>query len=412
MRVLMFGWEFPPHQAGGLATATVGLVKGLVGNGTDVVLTVPFPVDVNPVPGLRLLGAPGEPSVATHRVASPLEPYASAERYQEVFRRTVAAQPGNRAVYGRDLFAEVDRFAAAARQLASRERHDVIDAHDWITFPAGIAARAVSGRPFVAHLHATEYDRTGGPGNPAIREREGAGLLAADRVICNSRRLAEQCVQLFGVDPARVDVVHWGIDAAPAPDAADPTPPGRGPVVLFLGRVTSQKGPDYFIEMAARVVPLVPDCRFVVAGGGDMLPGLMEQVAALGLTHRVRFAGGLAGPEVTRAFRSADVCVMPSRSEPFGLVALESLLAGTPCIMPRQAGVAEVVRNAFKVDHWDVDDIANKVVALLRHRVLRQELSARGREELALPRFGLAEPARLTETSYRRALAGARRLHA
>jgi glycosyltransferase involved in cell wall biosynthesis len=315
-------------------------------------------------------------------------------------------------VYGGDLFAEVDRFAETARAVAGAETHDVIDAHDWITFPAGIAARAVSGRPFVAHLHATEYDRTGGPGNPAIRERERSGLLAADRVVCNSRRLAEQCVQRFGVDPGRVDVVHWGIDGSAETAPSAPAPAAVGPVVLFLGRVTSQKGPDYFIEMAARVAPLVPDCRFIVAGSGDMLPGLMERTAVLGLTNRVRFAGGLAGDDVTRAFRLADVCVMPSRSEPFGLVALESLLAGTPCIMPRQAGVSEVVRNAFKVDHWDVDDIANKVVAILRHRALREELSRKGREELALPRFGLAEPARLTESSYRRAIDTGGMIHA
>lgn len=414
MKVLMFGWEFPPYQAGGLATATVGLVKGLVGQGTEVVLSVPFPVEENPVPGLRLLGTRAPDLLTVHRVPSPLEPYTSAARYQEVFTTAVAANPARRAVYGADLFEEVERFAGHARALAATVAHDVIDAHDWITFAAGIAARNVSGRPLVAHLHATEYDRTGGPGNPAIRERERAGLVAADRVVCNSRRLAEQCVQLFGVDPARVDVVHWGIDAEPIRRPGVRPPPQRrdSPVVLFLGRVTSQKGPDYFIEMAGRVARFVPRARFVVAGNGDMLPWLMERAAELGIADRVRFAGGLSGADVSRAFRMADVCVMPSRSEPFGLVALESLLEGTPCIMPREAGVAEVVRNAFKVDHWDVDEIADKVVAILKHRSLRDELSERGREELAQPRFSLAEPARLTEQSYQRAVATARIHHA
>lgn len=405
----MFGWEFPPFQAGGLATATVGLVKGLLRNEVEVTLVVPFDVDRSPIPELRLLGASGrDEGLVVRRLDSPLLPYQTAQDYAEVFaQRQGRAQTPERPVYGSDLFAEVERFTALAARIAAEEPHDVIDAHDWITFGAGLAARAVSGRPLVAHIHATEYDRTGGPGNPVIYDRERAGMRQADRVVSNSRRLKHQCVQRYGVPPDRIDVVHWGIDAEEALDA-----PGRErlsfgestPVVLFLGRVTSQKGPDFFIEMAGRVAPFVPDTRFLVAGHGEMLPRLMHRAAELGIAHRVLFTGGLTGADVARAYRMADVCVMPSRSEPFGLVALESIRHGTPIVMPREAGVAEVVQNAFKVEPWDIDDMAAKVVALLRHRALREELSERGRSEVDLPRFGLDEPARRTRASYHAAM--------
>ncbi len=409
----MFGWEFPPFQAGGLATATVGLVKGLLRNGVHVTLVVPFEAGASPIPGLRLVSA------ATHseelkvlRIDSPLLPYQTERQYSEVFAGARERRAGPvRGPYGANLFAEVERFSRLAGRIAKTEPHDLIDAHDWITFAAGLAAREASGRPLVAHIHATEFDRVGGPGNPAIVERERAGMAAADRVITNSHRLRSQCIERYGVAADRIDVVHWGVDSDERPSIPDdrsPFPPGT-PVVLFLGRVTSQKGPDYFIEMAGRVATFVPEARFVVAGNGDLLPHLMERAAELGIAHRTLFAGGLQGPDVARAYRLADVCVMPSRNEPFGLVALESLLHGTPIVMPRDAGVAEVVQNAFKVDAWDIDAMTDKVVAILRHRVLRAELSDRGRLELDLPRFGLDEPARRTAESYRRALgAGAR----
>ena len=404
MRVLMFGWEFPPYQAGGLATATVGLVKGLIRIGIEVTLVVPFPVTENPVPGLRLLGSEESRKLIVLRVPSPLTPYGGAEEYQEVFRHS--ALGARRSVYGGDLFAEVERFAGLAGEIAGREPHDVIDAHDWIAFAAGLRAREVSGKPLVAHIHAIEFDRTGGDGNPEIARRERAGLMAADRVVSNSHRLRDLCVERYQVDPRKIDVVHWGIDAdsgrPPATIGTSPLGPDT-PVVLFLGRVTSQKGPDYFLEMAAKTSRYVPRAHFVVAGNGDMLPYLIHRSAELGIADRVHFAGGVGGADLERVYRMADVCVMPSRSEPFGLVALESLSNGTPCIVPKSAGVAEVVQNAFKIDSWDVDAMTDRVVAILKYPGLRDELSERGRHEMSLPRFTLEEPARLTAQSYHHA---------
>ena len=404
----MFGWEFPPYQAGGLATATVGLVKGLLRVGIEVTLVVPFPVGETPIAGLRLLGADGHsPHLTVHRVASPLTPYGGAQEYHEVFARTHPGAGPARPVYGTDLFAEVERFAGLAGEIAAREPHDVIDAHDWIAFAAGLRAREVSGKPLVAHIHAIEFDRTGGDGHPEIARREHDGLMAADRVVSNSYRLRDLCVERYQIEPGKFDVVHWGIDdELGSPDVAIGTSPlgPETPVVLFLGRVTSQKGPDYFLEMAAKVARYVPQAHFVVAGNGDMLASLIHRSAELGIADRVHFTGGLAGADLERVYRMADVCVMPSRSEPFGLVALESLQNGTPCIIPKNAGVAEVVQNALKVDPWDVDEMTNKVVAILKYPGLRDELSERGRHEVSLPRFALDEPARMTGASYRHAV--------
>lgn len=408
MRVLMFGWEFPPHQAGGLATATVGLVKGLLRVGVEVTLVVPFPVSESPIAGLRLVGAEESPALRVHRIPSPLDPYGTVQGYADGLRSERGRSGADRSPYGGDLMAEVERFTSLAAEIAEREPHDVIDAHDWITFQAGVRARARSGRPLVAHIHAIEFDRTGSDGNPLIAGRERDGLAAADRVIANSHRLKRLCVDRYGVVADKVDVIHWGIDGSPGAEVAEraPAPFGPGtPIALFLGRVTSQKGPDLFLEMAARVARLVPTAHFVMAGTGDLLGGLIERAAELGLADRVHFTGGLGGADVARAFRMADVCVMPSRSEPFGLVALESLLHGTPCVVAREAGVAEVVRNAIKVDCWDLDEMTNQVASILRHRPLRDELADRGRREVGLPRFALDEPARLTAATYRAATA-------
>jgi glycogen synthase len=419
MRVLMFGWEFPPFQAGGLATATVGLVKGLLRNQVGVTLVVPFPADQSPLPELRLVSA--DQSVETreltvHRVASPMRPYDGAEQYQEVFAsitRQHRRQGGP--VYGANLYDEVARYAALAGGIAASEPHDLIDTHDWITFMAGLEARKVSGKPLVAHIHATEFDRSGEGANPDICHREWLGLTGADRIVANSHAIKRVCVERYLVSEDKIDVVHWGVDADSFPadmprhnpfvSARQAEPRRQPPVILFLGRVTRQKGPDYFIEAAAKVAPLVPDAKFVVAGSGDLLPRIIRRAAELGIADRVLFTGGVQGREVHQLYRMADVFVMPSVSEPFGLVALESLRNGTPCIIPRSAGVAEVVRNAFKIDFWDVDAMADRIVALTRYSALRQELSANGEAEVRSSRFSLEEPARLTADSYRRALA-------
>jgi glycogen synthase len=406
MRVLMFGWEFPPFQAGGLATATLGLVKGLLNRGIEVTLVVPFSLSAaSDVPNLRLVSAADpRPGLRSIRIDSPLAPYAGEEEYRVLAEQGTAGTRGG-AIYGADLFAEVARYADIAEQIARDEPHDVIDTHDWITFEAGRRARAVSGKPLVAHIHATEYDRCGGPGNPEIHRREALGMLLADRVISNSRTLKRQVVECYGIPAGKIDVVHFGIEVPDSLQPIDDVPVARGrPTVLFLGRVTRQKGPEYFLEVARKVADHVADAEFILAGTGDQLPGIIERAVELDLIDRLHFAGAVKGPEVDRLYRAADVCVMPSVSEPLGLVALESLRNGTPCIIPKNAGVAEVLRHAMRVDFWDIDDMADKVIGLLCHPPLWEELSDGGLAEVRSPRMGLDEAARRTGEAYATAL--------
>ncbi len=413
----MFGWEFPPNVAGGLATATLGLVTGLLECGVDVTMVVPFRTDTPSAPaGLRLIQAPEVATrlaarLSVRRVESALVPYGTARSYAEAILgmsdvHTLRAGRGMAHVYGPDLYTEVERFADVAAQIAREEPHDVIDCHDWMTYAAGVRARAVSGRPFVAHIHATEFDRSPFGANPAIVDRERAGLRSATRVVSNSRVLKRRVVQEYGVPPDLIDVIHWGVERRdPPPDIRDPGPFGSaGPVVLFVGRVTHQKGPRYFVETARRVSDFLPAARYIVAGEGDELPDTMMRAAELGIADRVFFTGGLSRSEIERVFAFADICVMPSVSEPFGIVALESLRSGIPCIVPRDSGAAEALTNVLRVDFWDIDEMTNQVVALARYPALHSELRARGLAELALPRFTLTEPARLTIASYDRAL--------
>jgi glycogen synthase len=393
----MFGWEFPPFRAGGLATATQGLVKGLVRQGVDVTLVVPFAAGDSQIPGLRLVSAP---RVAVRRVDALLSPYTSAAVY------LAEREPhGPTAVYGRDLFHEVDRYAAIARTIAADEPHDVIDTHDWLTYAAGLEARRVSGRPMIAHIHATELDRAAvGHENPTIFHREHHGLHAANRVIANSRFLERRVVDNFGVPANRVDVVHWGVDG---PRIDPHAPVDRAlfrPLVLFVGRVTYQKGPRFIIDLARRVSAFLPRARFVVCGDGDAFPDTVNYAVDQGVADRVLFTGGLPQSDVERLYQMADVCVMPSVHEPFGLVALESLRNGTPCIIPIGSGVAEVLENVFKVDFWDVDAMTNAVVALARYPILHETMRERGVAEMNDPRFTLDEPARRTAAVYARAI--------
>ena len=404
MRVLMFGWEFPPFQAGGLATATLGLVKGLLARGTEVTLVVPFAASGTDVPGLRLVSAAEpRPGLRSIRVESPLQPYAGAEEYLVLSDRR--AGTAGSSVYGSNLFDEVERYADIAATIAAEEPHDLIDTHDWITFAAGARAREVSGKPLVAHIHATEYDRCGGRGNPEIHRRERAGMLEADRVISNSAMLRRRVMEEYEIPGDKIDVVHFGVEASAEKSATEDLPVADGrPTVLFLGRVTRQKGPEYFIETARRVADHVPRVQFVVAGTGDLLPHVIERTVELDLADRVHFAGPVPAADVDRLYRAADVCVMPSVSEPLGLVALESLRNGTPCVIPKESGVAEVVRHAFRVDFWDVEETANKVVGLLTHPALWEEMSEAGLEKVRSPKLGLDEAAGKTAAVYARTL--------
>lgn len=303
--------------------------------------------------------------------------------------------------YAGDLFDAAQRYARLAVSLARRETFDVIHAHDWLTYPAGLALRAVARKPLVVHVHATEFDRAGADVNAQVYDIERAGMHGADRVVVVSELTRSICERKYGVAPERIDVVYNGVERSAAQPASGARIERDDKIVLFLGRITSQKGPEYFIQAAKRVLEKVPSARFVVAGSGDQGVKMVEQAAAAGIGPRVLFTGFLRGDDVRRVFDMASCYVMPSVSEPFGIAALEAMRSETPVIVSKQSGVAEVLEHALKVDFWDVEEMANKIVAVLRHPPLRETLREHG--SIELHRLTWERAADLVVRSYHRA---------
>lgn len=309
-------------------------------------------------------------SLPSPRTEAPAPPRAVCERLE--FRGD----------YGADLFGEVERYARCVAELVASERFDLVHAHDWMTFPAGELAAQRLGVPLVAHVHASEYDRSGDHPDERIRRIEQHGVEVASRVVCVSHYTAGILRTRYHASDEKLRVVHNAVTRTEQRERLRTTKSLPEPIVLFLGRVTFQKGPEYFLEAARRVVDVEPNVKFVMVGAGDMLPKMVERAARLGLARHVHFTGFLKGPDVERIYAMADVYVMPSVSEPFGISPLEALALDTPVIVSRQSGVSEVLSNALKVDFWDVDEIANKIVALLRYPALREHVRAAGGDEV------------------------------
>ena len=278
---------------------------------------------------------------------------------------------------------EVARYAVVAAQVAKdlEGQFDVIHAHDWLTYYAGIAAKRVSGKPLVVHMHATEYDRSGENVNTQVYAIERAGMHAADRVIAVSNLTRNIVINRYGVPADKVVTVHNAVRFAENSGKV----PERGvkdKIVTFLGRITYQKGPDYFVEAAAKVLKRVPDVRFVMAGSGDMMNHVIRRVARLGIADRFHFTGFLRGEDVHKMFQLSDVYVMPSVSEPFGISPLEAMRSNVPVIISKQSGVAEVLDYAVKVDYWDVDALADAIYGLIKYPALSGMFASKGLEEV------------------------------
>lgn len=300
--------------------------------------------------------------------------------------------------YGGNLMDEVARYALAVEQIARKREFDVIHAHDWMSVPAGLAAARASKKPLVLHVHACEHDRSGDRVNTEVKAIEQLGLDGADRVVCVSHYTAGKLRRHYRVDDSKLRIVHNALTQKEQKERVRVEKNIGEPIVLFLGRVTFQKGPDYFLEAASRVVRVRPEVKFVIAGSGDMLPSMIERAARMGLARNVHFTGFLQGEDVERMYAMADVYVMPSVSEPFGISPLEAMALDTPVILSRQSGVSEVLRNALKVDFWDVADMANKILALLSYPALLDQLKEEGREEVRAMRW--EHPAGLVRDVY------------
>lgn len=404
MRILMFGWEFPPRVSGGLGTACFGMTKALAALGHDITFLLPQ-AEAAASPFLELVPAFGPPSpgdgpeegesqilrrLTLRPLPALLTPYLDAGRYGELYRSRQGKFGEGAPIYGPDLVAEVLRYGRAAGAAARRYAFDIIHAHDWMTVPAALMARRISKKPLVLHVHSLEYDRSGENVNQEILWIEREGLRQADRIIAVSRRTERMIVERYGIEPGRISVVYNAVSRGEAQGLYRAERSGKRKLVLFLGRITFQKGPDYFVEAAARVLKVLPDVTFVMAGDGNMIGQMIERVGELGIGERFHFTGFLQGEEIERIFSLSDLYVMPSVSEPFGISPLEAMLYDVPVILSRQSGAAEILSHAIKVDFWDVDQIAAKIIAILKHPALAEEMAGRAKEELRKIRWETA----------------------
>lgn len=409
MRVLMFGWEFPPHIAGGLGTACYGIVKGLAHNGVETMFVMPSASGDEDKSAADIINASDVPVEITDtmnvddfldkvqfvHIGTNMVPYLDPEEFHTLVEEDRKRQVRDFTVnyghtykfsgkYGSNLMEEVARYAMVGGTIAMthKDEFDVIHAHDWLTYNAGIAAKRLSGKPLVVHVHATSFDRSSDNNiDTRVYEIEKRGMEAADKVITVSDLTRNIVITKYGIDPAKVVTVHNAVDFSGRSEVK--VEKGvKDKVVTFLGRITFQKGPEYFIEAAAKVLKRCDNVRFVMAGSGDMMNRSIRQVARLGISDRFHFTGFLRGNEVQKMFALSDVYVMPSVSEPFGISPLEAMRSGVPSVISRQSGAAEVLKYAFKVDFWDVDAMADEIYALLQYPALSQFASKFGYDEV------------------------------
>lgn len=401
----MYGWEFPPHISGGLGTACFGLTQALVSVGHRITFVLPkAPALGNDSSHVTLVGSdqvhisPAEMKARSgfclETVDSPLSPYINSEEYTRVLHYLkqiiqnepdITDKPPLLALsgdYGVNLMAEISRYASVAGKIAKKVAHEVIHVHDWITIPAGIEAQRVSRRPLVVHIHSLEYDRCGENVNPNVYEIERRGMEQADGIISVSHLTKTRIVKQYGISPDKITVIYNGITRKPAGIRVRTPKSIRNKIVLFLGRITFQKGPDYFVEAAAKVLSVRQDVTFVMVGSGDMMNRMITRTAELKIGNHFYFPGFLRGEDVAKMYSMSDLYVMPSVSEPFGISPLEAMEHGVPVIISRQSGVAEVVGSVFKVDFWDTRQLAGKMLALLHYPELGKAMIHNGAREL------------------------------
>ena len=402
----MFGWEFPPHIAGGLGTACYGMVKGLYKNNVDVIFVVPKAYGDEDASVVDIVNASSvEIDIYDKKyidlikrmtyieVESALIPYIGPveyERYIEKLHKSsnifdnpiYRAKYEFRGSYGANLMDEVARYALVASQITSEHSFDVIHAHDWLTYSAGIAAKNASGKPLVVHVHATEFDRTGENVNTIVYQLEKAGMEAADKVIAVSNLTAETIIKKYGISAEKVVTVHNAVEPSDTKGLENIKKNVKEKVVTFLGRLTFQKGPEYFVEAAKLILEKDDNVRFVMAGSGDLFEKMVKYVARLGISTHFHFTGFLKGEEVDRMFALSDVFVMPSVSEPFGIVPLEAMRLNVPVVISKQSGVSEVLEYALKVDFWDVNAMADAIYGLLHYDALNEMYKRCGKDEI------------------------------
>lgn len=427
----MFGWEFPPHISGGLGTACYGMTRGLAYRGVEVIFVVPKSYGDEDQTSVRLVGAsevpvkrrtyvfnPGKPGSSESKelssgyemtyieVGSRMLPYLSPEEFEnyskEHFQTTelgvreleAGSQAGTAQIteivgtfdftgkYGPDLMQEVSNYALVSSEIAHEQSFDIIHAHDWLTYPAGIAAKRMSGKPLIVHVHATEFDRSGENYNTVVYAIEKSGMEEADLVITVSNLTRNIVINRYGINPDKVVTVYNAVEPGAESNPEAFTKSVDEKVVTFLGRITFQKGPEYFMEAANKVLKHANNVRFVMAGSGDLLRKMIRYAARLGITEKFHFTDFLKGRDVDNMFAISDVYVMPSVSEPFGISPLEAMRSNVPVIISKQSGVSEILKHAIKIDFWDVDAMADAIYGLITYEALPMMFRQYGREEV------------------------------
>jgi len=405
MKVLMFGWEFPPHIAGGLGTACYGLTKGLAKNNVDVLFVMPKASKDEDETYVKIVNASDVEVDArfTHlqtfsdnvqflEVESKLVPYIGLDEYYHIVDQLNSGILEEEQInekrkyefsgkYTSNLMNEVEHYAIVAAEIARKYDFDIIHAHDWLTYKAGIAARKVSGKPLVVHVHATEYDRSSEKNrNDIVYGLEHYGMHEADAVCAVSDLTRNIVIEKYGVPAVKVFTLHNAVEPTEKEVVRKKYVDEK--IVTFLGRVTFQKGPEYFIEAAKKVLEKVPNVRFVLAGDGDMMAQTISRVAELGIADRFHFTGFLRGSDIDLMFGMSDVYVMPSISEPFGISPLEAMRAHVPTIISKQSGVAEVLTHAIKVDFWDIDGMADAIYGIINYPALANFFAVKGKDDV------------------------------
>ncbi len=407
MKVLMFGWEFPPHISGGLGTASYGLTKGLyAAGGVDILFVVPKAYGDEDQSKVKVLGA-SEVNVRKHfyhfdelraqmsylEVHSDIVPYTDPDEFWQLKKKEVSSrrwyvqtdEEGRlpfSGKYGSDLLDEIARYALVASAIAAEYDFDVIHAHDWLAYPAGMAAKEVSGKPLVIHVHATDFDRSRGNVNPQVYEIEKRGMDAADKIIAVSNLTRNTIIEKYHIPPEKVVTVYNAVEPLQLnkENFSQRSIPDK--IVTFLGRITMQKGPEYFVEAAVRVLQKMNGVRFVMAGSGDMMYKMISLVASEKIADHFHFTGFLKGDDVYNMLLQSDVYVMPSVSEPFGISPLEALQSDVPVIISHQSGVAEILTHALKVNYWDIDAMADAIYGVLNYPALTTMFRKYGKEEV------------------------------
>lgn len=379
----MFGWEFPPKISGGLGVACHGIVQGLLAQHVDVTLVLPFSPEnismddahLHYIQTLNHQSHHGEISIKL--IDALLRPYFSAQHYFSHKKNTKAR------LYGADLLSEVRRYAKQAIEIAHGSDYDAIHVHDWLTVLAGIEAKKISGKPLVFHVHALEQDRSPHqPDNDAcVIEKQG--LMAADKIIAVSYYTKKRIMQEYNIPAGKIEVVYNGHSTTVVESTGNFLAENKQHKVLFLGRVTEQKGPYYFIKAAEKILSVRKDIEFIIAGEGDQLPYAIETCARLGISSHVHFPGFLDREEVKRFYQISDVYVMPSVSEPFGIVCLEAIAHSIPVVLSKQSGVAEVLTHSLKVDFWDVNKLAENIMALVDYPAIQREMLPHAKRQLS-----------------------------